>query len=149
MNFDLEKLLPHKKPMILIDDIIDYSLEENRIESIVKIQENSMFFDKSINGISSCVGIEYMAQTIGCFAFLKAKLEKPKIGFLLGTRYYDNKIDKFNLNETYSIKATQNFSGDGIVSFECLIYNQQQEEVVQAALNVFQIQDEKDILKIN
>ena len=28
----LEKILPHKKPMILIDDVIDYSIEEGCIK---------------------------------------------------------------------------------------------------------------------
>ena len=53
----LEKILPHKKPMILIDDIVKYSLKDNWLESIVTIREDSIFYDKNIEGISSIVGI--------------------------------------------------------------------------------------------
>ena len=74
----LEKILPHKKPMILIDNIIDYNFSENWLRSFTKIEEDSLFYDKSNEGVSSLIGIEYMAQTIGCYAFLKAKQKKPK-----------------------------------------------------------------------
>ena len=138
MNMDLEKILPHKKPMILIDDIIDYSDENDSINSVVTISENSMFYDDTIKGVSSCVGIEYMAQTIGCFAFLKDKLKEPKPGFLLGSRLYETKKDVFLLNEKYYINAKRIFSEENIVSFECYINDKENNEVAKATLNVYQ-----------
>ncbi len=133
----LESILPHKKPMILIDDVLGYSIEEGWLRSIVKISSNSQFFDKKLGGISSVVGIEYMAQTIGCYAFLKSKREEPQVGFLLGTRLYNNKSALFKENETLEILVKEVFSGNGIVSFDCFIYNQG-EEVASAAVNVYQ-----------
>ncbi len=136
----LETILPHKKPMILIDDVLEYSIEDGWLRSIVTINNNSQFFDKKLGGVSSIIGIEYMAQTIGCYAFLKSKCEEPQVGFLLGTRLYNNKSELFKENETLEILAQEVFSGNGIVSFDCFIYNQG-EEVASATVNVYQNDD--------
>ena len=134
----LETLLPHKKPMVLIDDVLDYSIEEGWLRSCVTINKDSIFFDNKIKGISSIVGIEFMAQTIGCFAFLKSGREEPKIGFLLGTRLYNNKYSVFREGEYYEILVKEFFSSEDIVSFECFIYNEEKDEVASATINVYQ-----------
>ena len=133
----LATILPHKEPMILIDDIVDYSIEEKWLKSVVTISENSLFFDKSLNGIDSVVGIEYMAQTIGCYAYFRKNLSEPKIGFLLGTRLYNNSIKTFELGKTYYITVKEVFVAE-IYSFECFIYNEDNEEVASATINVYQ-----------
>lgn len=142
----LEKILPHKKPMILIDDIKAYSIEDNWLESIVTIRENSMFYDKNIEGISSIVGIEYMAQTIGCYAYIKRKQEKPRIGFLLGTRLYNNSVEKFDLNKTYTIKVTEVFTDNSLFSFDCFIFDENEEEIASAMINVYQSENSDEVL---
>ena len=143
----LETILPHKKPMILIDDVIDYSVKEGWLKSVVTINKDCKFYDNAIGGVSSVIGIEYMAQTIGCYAFYKAKIGKPLIGFLLGTRLYNNKTDVFKENEILEILVRELFSGDDIVSFECFIYNQG-EEVASATINVYQCEEGKDLLNV-
>lgn len=144
----LEKILPHKQPMILIDDVIDYSIEEGWLKSTVTIAKDCMFYDSTINGVSSIVGIEYMAQTIGCYAFLKSKREDPLVGFLLGTRLYNNKLEVFKLGENLEIFVREVFSGNDIVSFDCIIYNQR-EEVASATVNVYQSEDiEKGVINV-
>lgn len=143
----LEKILPHKKPMILIDDVIGHSVEEGWLKSTVTITKDSKFYDSTLCGVSSVVGIEYMAQTIGCYAFYKANIGKPLVGFLLGTRLYNNKTDVFKENETLEILVKEIFSGNDIVSFECFIYNQK-EEIASATINVYQCEKEEDMLNV-
>ena len=133
----LATILPHKEPMILIDDIVGYSIEEKWLKSSVTIREDSLFFDKTLNGIDGMVGIEYMAQTIGCYAYFRKKLSKPKIGFLLGTRLYNNIVKAFELGKTYYILVKEVFVAE-IYSFECFIYNENEEEVASATINVYQ-----------
>ena len=140
----LATILPHKEPMILIDDIIDYSIEEKWLKSCVTISEESIFYNKELKGIDSVVGIEYMAQTIGCYAYFRKQLKKPQIGFLLGTRLYNNAIKIFELGKTYYIFVQEVFVAD-IYSFECFIYNEKGEEVSSATINVYQ--DEIDSIK--
>ena len=136
-KFDLSRILPHDYPMILIDDIVSYSMDEKWLKSKVIINEKSLFYDKDISGIDSTIGIEYMAQTIGCYAYLKKEQKEPKIGFLLGTRLYNNFVEKFDLGKTYYILVKEVFVAD-INSFECLIYNEENDEIASATINVYQ-----------
>lgn len=145
----LSTILPHKAPMILIDDIVDYSIEEKWLKTCVTIREDSLFYDKDIKGIDSAIGIEYMAQTIGCYAYYRRQLSEPKIGFLLGTRLYNNAIKTFELNKTYYIKVLEVFVAE-IFSFECFIYNDKNEEIASATINVYQDVDNniKDFINV-
>lgn len=138
----LAKILPHEEPMILIDDIVEYSIDEKWLKAVVTIREDSLFFDKNLNGIDSVVGIEYMAQTIGCYAYFRRNSAKPRIGFLLGTRLYNNAIKTFKLGETYYILVKEVFVAE-IYSFECFIYNAEGKEISSATINVYQGEDEK------
>lgn len=143
----LATILPHKKPMILIDDIIDYSIEEKWLKSCVTIRPDSIFFDRELNGIDSVLGIEFMAQTIGCYAYFRKHLTKPSVGFLLGTRLYNNAIKKFEAGQTYEILVREVFVAE-IYSFDCLIYNSIGEEVASATINVYQSDNEDNIKEI-
>ena len=144
-KYDLEKILPHNHPMILIDDIVEFNLKEQYIILKVTINEDNMFFEKELNGVSYITGIEYMAQTIGCYAYLKRGDEEAKIGFLLGTRSYKSDIDRFENGKTYYIKAKEIFGDNQLVSFECLIYNDI-EECAKAVVNVYQPDDASEFL---
>ena len=144
----LATILPHKEPMILIDDILGYSIEEKWIKTCVTIREDSLFYDKDLQGIDSVIGIEYMAQTIGCYAFFRKKLKEPQIGFLLGTRLYNNAVKKFDLGKTYYILVKEVFVAE-IYSFECFIYNDKNEEIASATINVYQDTDENIKEKLN
>ena len=126
--------------MILIDDILQIDMKNQFAKASVTINEDKVFFDKEINGISPLVGIEFMAQTIGCYAYFKAGETIPKIGFLLGTRLYENSLEKFENGKTYTITAKEIYGDNELVSFECLIYNDNK-EVAKAVINAFQPAD--------
>lgn len=145
---DLNNILPHDKPMILIDDILEIDMKNQFVKTSVTIHEDKIFFDKEINGISPLAGIEFMAQTIGCYAFYKAGETVPKIGFLLGTRLYENSLEKFENGKTYTITAKELYGDDELVSFECLIYNENK-EVAKATVNAFQPKDAQKYIKEN
>lgn len=146
MKYDLEKILPHNHPMILIDDIKEINIDERYLIAEVTIKEDKIFFDKSINGVPYLSGIEYMAQTIGCYAFYRAQRTEPKLGFLLGTRSYKNNIEKFENGKTYSIKVSEIYGDSELVSFDCLIYNDE-EECARAVINAYQPENAEEYLK--
>ena len=133
----LEKILPHRQPMILIDDVIAHSLTEKWLKSVVTIDKDSFFYNEDIQGIDSVAGIEFMAQTIGCYAYFRKNCKVPKRGYLLGTRLYNNALRKFELGKTYYILVKEIFAAE-IFSFECFIYNEENNEVASATLNVYQ-----------
>lgn len=144
LEYNLEKILPHSRPMILIDRLVDVNLENNVVKASVKITEDMIFYNKKINGISPLAGIEFMAQTIGCYAYFRNGEKKPKIGFLLGSRLYKNNLEKFELGETYEITASLVFADNELVSFDCFIYNDGM-ECARATVNVYQPSDTENI----
>lgn len=146
---DLTKILPHKPPMILLDRVIKVDLSQKLVEAEFTIDNKKMFFDKSINGVSSVCGIEFMAQTIGCYAFYANNSQTPKIGFLLGTRLYNNAIDCFQNGETYKVKAVETYCDNEIFAFNCFIYDKLGEEIASAIINVYQSNNKTELLKIN
>lgn len=144
-KYDLTKILPHKPPMILLDDIIEVDLEKNTLTSIFKIYPQKIFFEAG-KGINSLVGIEFMAQTIGCFSFFKSGGKEPKPGLLLGTRLYNNKTDYFEENKTYTVKVSEVFTDNEIVVFDCLIYDNGN-EIASATINAYQGKNIKELLE--
>lgn len=145
-EINMENVLPHDRPMILIDNILEVDMDKNFVKTSVAISDGKMFFDKEINGISPLIGIEFMAQTIGCYSYYKNGEKIPKIGFLLGTRLYENRLEKFENGKTYVITAKMIYMDNELVSFECFIYNNGS-EVAKAAVNVFQPQNVDEYLK--
>lgn len=148
-NYDLSKILPHNPPMILIDDILNYDLTQKTLTAIVKITEDKLFFDKSKNGISSLVGIEFMAQTIGCYAYFRNNYKPPKLGFLLGSRLFNNALDVFKNGENYKIKVNEIFTDNQIVVFDCIMYDMHGEEIASATINVYQTDNVQEFLNKN
>ncbi len=136
LNYNIEEMLPHDNPMILVDEIVEINEEEKYIVCSVTIKEDDIFYNKEIQGISSLVGIEYMAQTIGCHAYFKNGQKKIKVGLLLGTRLFENNLELFELGKTYEIKAQEVFFDGELVSYECFIYNDGT-ECAKAILNAF------------
>ena len=45
---NLEKILPHNHPMILIDELLDVNLENNTVTASVTVTEDKVLYDKSI-----------------------------------------------------------------------------------------------------
>lgn len=142
MKYDLEKVLPHKHPMILIDDIVEVNLDEHYIICSVNISKDKIFFEK--DGVNPLVGIEFMAQTLGCYSYFKNNERTPKVGFLLGTRSYKNTLGQFEDGKTYTIKAKEVYGDTDLVSFECFIYNGE-EECANAIINAYMPADTENI----
>ena len=146
MKYDLEKILPHSYPMILVDDIQEVNFEECFITTTLTIRKDSLFFDSELGGVPYLTGIEFMAQTIACYAQLKYGKETPKIGFLLGTRSFKAFIARFEEGKIYQVKATELYCDSELVAFECFIYNDGM-LCANAIINAYQPANVEDFLK--
>lgn len=146
---DLSKVLPHKKPMILLDDILQIDLENKFVQTCFKVCDKNIFFDKNLNGIPSLCGIEFMAQTIGCYAYYAQNLSEPKMGFLLGTRLFNNLVDVFEKDETYTVKAKEAYCDNEISAFDCSIYDKLEKEIASATINVYQSENNMEQFRLN
>ncbi len=89
---EIEKILPHNHPMILIDKVLEVNLEKKYLKGEFTIKDDMVFYNKKLKGVNSLVGIEFMAQTIAAYSYYRNNQEEPKIGFLLGTRMYNNRF---------------------------------------------------------
>ena len=146
MSYDLTKILPHNPPMILLDDILEVNLKKNYLTSEFGVYPEKLFYEEGC-GINSLVGIEFMAQTIGCYAYYKRGEEEPRPGLLLGSRLYNNKVDYFLEGNTYFVKASEIFDDNEIVVFDCLIYDSKGNELASATINAYQGENIEEVLK--
>ena len=138
---DIEKLVPHAKPMLIVDKVVD--ADDESLSAKVTIREDNLFCQNNIDtkGIGAWVGIEYMAQTIaahaGYLAYLKN--EPVKVGFLLGTRKYVCNYSYFEAGSVLRIHVKLLFRADnGTGSYECSITDKTGNELANATLTVFQ-----------
>ena len=135
-DFNVASLVPHSPPMLLLDRII--SADHESMQSEVTIQPDTLFCRSSVVG--AWVGIEYMAQTVAAHAGYLDKLRQQPIkpGFLLGTRQYKCKTDKFTVGMTLRITVCRQYLSDqGLGSYQCAI-SCFDKELAKATVTVFQ-----------
>ncbi len=143
--YDLAKILPHKAPMILLDDILEVNLEEHSLTSVFRIYPEKIFYEKG-KGVNSLAGIEFMAQTIGCYSYFKSGCQEPNPGLLLGTRLYNNQTDYFKEGKEYLVKVHEVFTDNEVVAFDCLIYDNGN-EIASATINAYQGGNIKELIE--
>ena len=136
----VEKLVPHAKPMLLLDRVTDCS--EESFEAEVTVREDSLFCE---NGrVGAWVGIEYMAQTVAAFAGAEGLVagEAIKVGFLLGTRHYESQVPDFKAGSVLRIRVKKVLvDPQGLSVVECLLSDLGGQVLAKANLTVFQVGD--------
>lgn len=141
-KYDINQVLPHQSPMILIDSLENYDVDSCRCA--VVISQHSPFYNTGKNGVPSYIGSEYMAQAIAAFAGAHAldENENVQIGFLLGSRKYKTMCSYFTLGATLTITIKELYREDsGLRVFECEILSAEKSVLAQANINVFQPKD--------
>lgn len=144
------EVLPHASPMMLISSIESYDLAQCSLVSTVNVSKDDIFFDKVLNGVPSYVALEYMAQTIGCFAGILERQRgiAPKVGFVIGTRSITTYVDRFCDNKSYSVSVKQLFLDDGLASFDCSIsHKETSQHCAKAIVNVYLPEDINDFIR--
>lgn len=117
MSYDLDKILPHRAPMVLLDEVLFSSPE--KLVAKVNISEKSFGFEK--DNVPGWFGVEYMAQAIAAYNGILAMTAnaggKPEIGFLVGVRTYKAHISSFDLGSELEVTVTPNFILDNSGTF--------------------------------
>ncbi len=147
MNFPpLEELMPHRRPMILLDRLVEAG--ETTAICEVDIRAGVPFSDAT--GVPSYVGIEYMAQTIAVFSGCQRrnKGEPIEVGFLLGTPRFTSYCAVFQFGTTLRVQVTHVWGEQQLARFECSIQNAQTGQLLQKAdLSVFKPQNMDAIMQ--
>ena len=133
---DVESLLPHAGPMVLIDRVIEGGLTSTR--AAVRIGEDSMFYETP-HGVPAYVGIEYIAQTVAAHAGIRALREDEpvRIGFLLGTRRYECTESWFRLGSNLTIEVAPVIETTFVSKFRGLITDEVRGEIASCAVSVY------------
>ena len=87
-------LIPHRPPMVLLDEILEQGPEHMRAR--MRVSNDKMFVDVAGN-FPAWAGIELMAQTIAAYGGFQARAQglPVQVGFLLGTRRYESECAHF------------------------------------------------------
>ncbi|AMP21275.1 beta-hydroxyacyl-ACP dehydratase [endosymbiont 'TC1' of Trimyema compressum] len=83
---EIEKIIPHRYPFLLVDKIIEIDDAENRIVGIKNVTANEPFFQGHFPGLHIMPGvliIEALAQT-GAVAMLSKEEFRGKVAILAG-----------------------------------------------------------------
>jgi predicted hotdog family 3-hydroxylacyl-ACP dehydratase len=133
-DINVAELIPHSGKMVLLDRIVE--CDDNSLAAAVLVRDDGLLGnDKTV---PAWAGIEYMAQAIGAYAGVMAKLagEPIKLGFLLGTRRYESNVAEFKIGSTLIVRVEKIIQNDNLGAFECWIQGVGVD--VTANLNVYQ-----------
>jgi len=116
----IEALVPHARPMILIDRAV--SADPGYIEIELTVRSGTPFFEPG-KGIAAHIAIEWMAQTCAAYVGLEALMagQPVRIGFLLGTRNFTATQPWFAAGETCRVRATVAFRDVETGVFDCVV----------------------------
>lgn len=145
-TLDLETLLPHRAPMLLLSEAVGYG--EDFASALVHITTDSPFFDTALGGVPSWVGMEYMAQTIGIWSGYQQLKKKSvvHVGFLLGSRRYECNSPVFPAGCTLQLSARLVYHDDsGLGAFDCLIDGNN--IIASAQIKAFSPENPKDFVR--
>lgn len=151
MNYNIPDLIPHKEPMIFIKSVESVDLEKGNLVAKIDTSKNNIMYQKNIEGVASYASLEYMAQAIGCFVGIYDKSKhpdkEPGIGFVLGSRNMKMHSPVLKEKDQNFIKIQELFCDKSIASFECIIYNQVDDVISEAIVNVYRPDNITDFMK--
>ncbi len=129
------QVLPHRPPMILIDELLSSS--KDSLCARVRLREDSPFVEDG--RVSSLVAIEYMAQTIAALAGLRkrARGEEPRRGYLLGCRELKLPVDELRAGDELTVQVRETWTTEELGHFECSV-TRGDELVAAGVLSVYQ-----------
>jgi len=134
----------HREPMLLLDSLVDIGPGFAVCEW--HVLDSNVFIVPGF-GVPAYVGIEYMAQTIAVYAGARARVRglSPPLGFLLGTRHYQARIQYFDVGETYRLVCRELIrDSEGMGSYDCQIMLHDR-SVAEARLTVLEKQQGEEL----
>ncbi len=142
----IERLVPHRAPMLLIDRIVEAA--EDTVTAEARVDPHCVFAvgDK---GVPSYVGLEMMAQTVCAYDGLRRFEEglPPPLGFLLGCRRYTVRRPYLAPGAVLTITARMLLHDGDMASFECSIRDDDTTNFAEGSLNVYRPANPEAILR--
>ena len=145
MTWSLDDLLPHRAPMVLIDDVESFDPVARSLTAGVSITPDHVLYSTALRGVPNWAAIEFMAQAAavlaGCIDKERDPSQPARPGLLLGTRRLDLRTDSFAAGRTYSVNVISAFWDDETASFACTVADDSGTVVAEAVLNAYRPKD--------
>jgi predicted hotdog family 3-hydroxylacyl-ACP dehydratase len=113
----LRDLLPHRPPMILIDELV--RCDDRDVVCRVTVRDGAPFV---VDGrVPALVSLEYFAQTVAALYGWRHRHSAGgfTVGMLLGTRELNLDADFFRVGDTLTISGAETWSAPPISQFRC------------------------------
>jgi predicted hotdog family 3-hydroxylacyl-ACP dehydratase len=139
--YRIEDLLPHTRPMILLDEVI--SVDEGSLSAALTVRAGRPFFEAG-HGVAAHVAIEWMAQTCGAYVGVSAlQAGQPiRMGLLLGTRDFQASVPWFVEGRRLNVTATVVLMDPQLGSFDCVVTDGENgSELAKARLTLYRLDD--------
>ncbi len=134
-SYRLEDLLPHRPPMVLLDEIVSVDEKDRSLVATATIRKEWS---------ENWSAIELMAQAAAALAGIFDRLSgmngPARPGLLLGTRKLSFSVPSFEVGRTYTVTAKDVFSDAESASFECSVRDGDA-VLSQATLNAYRPAD--------
>lgn len=120
---DIERYIPHRPPMILIDAIDSFT--DMSVITATRVTPHSPFYRHAEGGVPAWVGLEYMAQTAAVWVGLDdercGRAVEP--AFLVSARSYEAAVPIFPAGENLRTEVEVRLRDGEIVAFVGRITN--------------------------
>lgn len=144
---DIRTLVPHSGTMSLLGRLL--AADDETLCAEVAIGPGTLFCEGG--QVGAWVGVEYMAQAVAAHAGYCALLrgERPKVGFLLGTRRYQCGVAGFAAGTVLKVHVQRALQGEnGLGAFECRIEDAGSGiELASATITVFQPENVNEFMQ--
>jgi len=117
MSFpEILDLLPHRPPMLWIDDIL--AREEHEVRCLLTIRESHLFVEEG--QVEPIVSVEWMAQAVAALVgmFDRDRALSPRPGYLIAVPEAEFFVDHFHVGDVLEIVAVRIWGDDTLASFE-------------------------------
>lgn len=107
--------LPHRPPMLLIDDIVEWS--DLRAVCRTRIRPDCVF---AIDGaVHPSAMIEFVAQVCAIYVGVRSARsgDPPQVGFIMACREVDFAVDRFAVGDELTITADKTFGQKQLAAF--------------------------------
>jgi len=115
----IETLLPHRAPMLWIDEILER--DGDRVRCALTPRAEHLFVE---NGrVEPLIAIEWMAQTVAALVGMRDRDQclDPRPGYLIAIPDSRFHVTHFDLGVRLEIEAERVWGDDQLASFECKV----------------------------
>jgi predicted hotdog family 3-hydroxylacyl-ACP dehydratase len=110
------ELVPHEAPMILVDELVEWSPTHARVRA--QVRRGGPFV--SDGQLPATILLEYMAQAVAVADGMGGRVSgRREIGVLLGVRELNLEIDAVAIGDVLDIHVAHRFRDDALASYDC------------------------------